>query len=70
MRNANELLKRSAEESGSAFIENAVRAGLARTGYTADIHVIQASFQTSASGAQTKPSVLDCSSGTKPNTNN
>lgn len=60
----------SAEESGSAFTEKAVWAGHARTRYTADIHVIQASFQTSASGAQTKLAVLDCSSGTKPDKNN
>lgn len=70
MRNASELLMRSAEEGGSAFIEKAVRVGLARARYTADIHVIQASFQTSASGAQAEPAVLDCSSGTKPSTNN
>lgn len=40
MKNTNELLKRCVEESGSAFIEKAVRAGLARARYTADIHVI------------------------------
>jgi len=40
MRNANELLNRSAEESGSAFTEKAVLAGLSITRYTANIHVI------------------------------
>lgn len=60
----------SAEENGSAFIANAAQAGLARNRYTADTHVIQASFQTSASGPQTKPAVLGCNSGTKLNLNN
>lgn len=50
-------------------LTEAVWTGLTGTRHPADIHAIQACFQTSASGAQTKPAVLDYSSETKSNMN-
>lgn len=53
MRNANEFMEKSAEER-SAFTEKAVWAGPQELDneQITDIHVIQASFQTSARRAQ------------------
>lgn len=66
MRNANEPLKRIAEESGSAFIEKAVHAGLTGARKLQIPGLLRLLFK--ALPVWLKPAVLDCSSGPKPGT--